>query len=191
MDLADRVVTLGLEGVFTLAPARSEQENGRFTSYHRAAEWRALGAADRFEQEHASRYARRHTVRGLHFQTVPRPQTKVVRVVRGRIHDVVVDIRRGSPTYGRHAAVELADDWTQLHVPPGFAHGFCTLVDDTEIAFRLTEENEPSLLRGLAWDDPMLGIAWPCGDAPAFVFDVDRRWPTLADLRSPFEVGSA
>ena len=181
-----RVHDLGLGGVFTLQPVRSEQANGRFSHYHSERELAALGVASRFVQEHASRYALRHTVRGLHFQTVPHAQTKVVRVARGRIHDVVVDIRRGSPTYGRHAAVELGDDWTQLHVPPGFAHGFCTLEPDTEIVFRLSDYNDPALLRGLAWNDPALAIAWPCGERPAFVFDVDQAWPTLARLDSPF-----
>jgi dTDP-4-dehydrorhamnose 3,5-epimerase len=181
-----RVHDLGLGGALTLQPVRSEQANGRFSHYHSERELEALGVAWRFVQEHASRYALRHTVRGLHFQTVPHAQTKVVRVARGRIHDVVVDIRRGSPTYGRHAAVELTDDWTQLHVPPGFAHGFCTLEPDTEIVFRLSDYNDPALLRGLAWDDPALAIAWPCGDRPGFVFDVDRGWPTLARLDSPF-----
>ncbi len=142
---------LGLDGVFTLQPIRSEQPNGRFSHYHSERELSALGIASHFVQEHASRYALRHTVRGLHFQTTPHPQLKVVRVARGRILDVVVDIRHGSPTFGRHAAVELADDWTQLHVPPGFAHGFCTLEPDTEIVFRLSDYNDPALLRGLAW----------------------------------------
>jgi dTDP-4-dehydrorhamnose 3,5-epimerase len=181
-----RVKSLAIDGVFTLQPTRSEQPNGRFSHYHSERELLALGVAARFVQEHASRYALRHTVRGLHFQTEPHAQTKVVRVARGRIFDVVVDIRRGSPTFGRHAAVELADDWTQLHVPPGLAHGFCTLEADTEIVFRLSDYNDPALLRGLAWDDPALAIDWPCGDAPAFVFDLDRSWPTLARLDSPF-----
>jgi dTDP-4-dehydrorhamnose 3,5-epimerase len=180
---------LGLDGVFTLQPIRSEQPNGRFSHYHSERELGGLGIASHFVQEHASRYALRHTLRGLHFQTTPHPQLKVVRVARGRILDVVVDIRRGSPTFGRHATVELADDWTQLHVPPGFAHGFCTLEPDTEIVFRLSDYNDPALLRGLAWDDPALAIGWPCGDAPAFVFEVDRGWPTLDRLDSPFVAG--
>jgi dTDP-4-dehydrorhamnose 3,5-epimerase len=184
-----RVKSLGLDGVFTLQALLSEQPNGRFAHYYAERDFAAVGMATHYVQEHASRYALRHTVRGLHFQTAPRPQTKIVRVARGRIHDVVVDIRRGSPTFGRHAAVELgADDWTQLHVPPGFAHGFCTLEPDTEIVFRLSDYNEPPLLRGLLWNDPALGIAWPCGDAPAYVFDVDRHWPALEGLDTPFQL---
>lgn len=182
-----RVQALGLNGVFTLTPAVSTQDNGRFSHYHRADEFAALGVATHYVHEHASRYALRHTVHGLHFQTLPRPQTKLVRVSRGRIFDVVVDIRRGSATYGRHASVELdAESWTQLHVPPGFAHGFCTLERDTEVVFRLSDYNDAPLLRGLRWNGPALGIAWPCGAAPAFVYAVDAHWPTLAGLASPF-----
>ena len=132
--------------------------------------------------------AHRGTVRGLHFQKPPQAQTKVVRVARGRIWDVCVDIRRDSPTYGHHAVVELeGGDWRQLHVPPGFAHGFCTLEDNTEITFRLTADNNREYAGGLLWNDPVLGIDWPCGTQPAWVFPVDRQWPTLEALSSPFQ----
>jgi dTDP-4-dehydrorhamnose 3,5-epimerase len=84
-------------------------------------------------------------------------------------------------------AVQLAaGDWTQLVVPPGFAHGFCTLDPDTEVVFRLSDFNEPTLLRGLRWNDPTLAIGWPCGNAPVRLFEIDREWPRLADLPSPF-----
>lgn len=183
-----RSVSLGLAGAATIHVVESTLPNGRFSHYYSERDFEALGLPGRYVQEHASRYAARHTVRGLHFQTLPRPQTKIVRVQRGSIHDVIVDIRRGSPTYGRHAAVHLAaGDWTQLHVPPGFAHGFCTLEPDTEVVFRLTDYNDPALLRGLHWNDPALGIAWPCGDSPAFVYDADCAWPTLQALASPFD----
>jgi dTDP-4-dehydrorhamnose 3,5-epimerase len=177
---------LAIEGLRLLRAAISEQPDARFAYFYDERDFDALGLP-RVVQQHASRYALRHTVRGLHFQTTPHAQTKIVGVARGRIHDVVVDIRRGSPTRGRHVVVELAaGDWTQFVVPPGFAHGFCTLEPDTEVVFRLSDFNEPSLLRGLHWNDPALGIAWPCGESPARVFDVDRRWPRLADLASPF-----
>lgn len=183
-----RVTPLELAGVLLLHADLREQPNARFSQFHSEREFAALGLDGRCVQEHASRYTLRHTVRGLHFQATP--QLKIVRVVQGRIHDVVVDIRRGSPSYGHHAAVELgAGDWTQLYVPPGFAHGFCTLEADTEVAFRLGDYNDPLLLRGLRWDDPALGIGWPSGTTPAWLFDVDRDWPLLAALDSPFEVG--
>ena len=179
---------LGLDGLFVIEPDVAEQPNGRFSYFFSERDFDALGANGRCVQEHASFYPLAHTVRGLHFQTTPHSQTKFVRVARGRIHDVVVDVRGGSPTYGRHAAVELAaGDWRQLHVPPGFAHGFCTLEADTEVVFRLTDYNDAALLRGVRWNDPALGIAWPCGDQPAFVFPVDRAMPLLRDLDSPFD----
>ena len=177
---------LALEGLCLLRAAINEQPDARFSYFHDERDFANLGLP-RIVQQHASRYARRHTVRGLHFQAPPHAQVKVVGVAHGRIHDVVVDIRRASPTFGRHVAVELAaGDWVQLVVPPGFAHGFCTLEPDTEVTFRLSDFNDPALLRGLHWNDPALAIAWPCGPAPARIFDVDRAWPRLADLPTPF-----
>lgn len=183
-----RVNALPLPGLCTLQVEPGRVPNGRFSHFYSERDFEALGLPGRYVQEHASRYAAVHTVRGLHFQTLPRPQTKIVRVAQGCILDVMVDIRRGSPTWGRHACVEIAaGGWLQLHVPPGFAHGFCTLAPDTEVVFRLTDYNEPQLLRGLCWNDPALGIAWPCGDAPGYLFDVDTTWPALAALDSPFD----
>jgi dTDP-4-dehydrorhamnose 3,5-epimerase len=177
----------GPQGLILLQADLKSEPRGRFSQSYSERDFASLGCASHYVQEHASRYALRHTVRGLHFQTAPRPQTKVGRVAQGRIHDVVVDIRRGSPTFGRHVALELAaGDWTQLHVPPGFAHGFCTLEPDTEVVFRLSDCNEPTLLRGLRWDDPALAIDWPCGETPACLFEVDATWPLLADLHAPF-----
>ncbi|MCC2634568.1 MAG: dTDP-4-dehydrorhamnose 3,5-epimerase [Ramlibacter sp.] len=178
---------LGLQGLCVLEPDRSSDEHGRYSYYFSERDFAGVGVASHYVQEHASFYPLRHTVRGLHFQQPPHAQTKVVRVARGRIWDVCVDVRVGSPTYGKHAVVELAaGDWRQLHVPPGFAHGFCTLEPDTEIAFRLTDYNNRDHAGGLLWNDPALGIAWPCGTQPAWVFPVDRQWPELAALASPF-----
>lgn len=181
---------LGIEGLFVLEPDRSADDHGSYSVFHDERELAGLGVALPIVQEHASRYRLRHTVRGLHFQRPPHAQTKIVRVTRGRIWDVCVDIRVGSPTWGRHAAVELAaGDWRQVHVPPGFAHGFCTLEPDTEVAFRLSDFNDRALAAGLRWNDPALGLAWPCGDTPAWVYPVDQSWPLLAALQSPFSRG--
>src|SRR4051812_47806289 len=155
MDL--RLTPLALQGLALLHPAQTLEPDARFTTFYSERLYAELGLPKRFVHEHASRYAARHTVRGLHFQTEPRAQTKLVRVAQGRIHDVVVDIRRASPTFGHHLALELAaGDWTQLVVPPGFAHGFCTLEPETEVVFRLDDDNHPELLRGLLWNDPAL-----------------------------------
>ncbi|MEJ7929344.1 dTDP-4-dehydrorhamnose 3,5-epimerase [Ramlibacter sp. AN1015] len=178
---------LGPEGLFVLEPEQSSDEHGRYSVYYSARGFERVGAGGTYVQEHASRYRLRHTVRGLHFQRPPHAQVKVVRVARGRIWDVCVDIRRDSPTYGAHASVELREgDWRQLHVPPGFAHGFCTLEPDTEITFRLTDYNDRAFAAGLLWNDPALAIPWPCADEPAYVFPADRQWPALAALDSPF-----
>ena len=178
---------LGLAGLCVLEPDMSSDEHGRYSYYFSERDFAAAGVASRYVQEHASLSPLQHTVRGLHFQALPHAQVKIVGVARGRIHDVVVDIRAASPTRGRHVAIELAaGDWTQLVVPPGFAHGFCTLEPDTEVAFRLTDYNDRHHAGGLLWNDPALGIAWPCGDRPAWVFPVDRQWPALAALASPF-----
>jgi dTDP-4-dehydrorhamnose 3,5-epimerase len=177
---------LPISGLRLLRAAISTQPDARFAYFHDERDFTALGLP-RIVQQHASRYALRHTVRGLHFQTEPRAQVKIVSVAHGRIHDVVVDIRRASPSFGQHVSVELAaGEWTQLVVPPGFAHGFCTLEPDTEVVFRLSDFNEPDLLRGLCWSDPALGIDWPCGASPARVFDIDQAWPRLTDLSTPF-----
>jgi dTDP-4-dehydrorhamnose 3,5-epimerase len=178
---------LGLPGLFVIEPDRSSDAGGTYTFHYEQREFERLGAASQFVQEHASFYPRRHTVRGLHFQRPPHAQYKVVRVARGRIWDVCVDVRNGSPTYGRRAEVELAaGDWRQLHVPPGFAHGFCTLEPDTEVVFRLTDYNDRAFAAGLRWDDPALGIAWPCGHLPAWLSPADHEWPVLTSLASPF-----
>ena len=134
-------------------------------------------------QDNHSLSAAAGTIRGLHFQIAPHAQAKLVRVVRGRVLDVAVDLRRSSPTFGRHFAVELsADNWAQLFVPVGFAHGFCTLTEDVEVLYKVSELYSPAHDRGLAWDDPDLAIAWPVAAPSAVLSDKDRRWPRLRDL---------
>jgi len=178
---------LGLPGLFVVRPDVTREPHGRFTYHYSRQDLQAHGLAGDYVQEHASRYPALHTVRGLHYQAPPRAQVKVVRVSRGRIHDVVVDIRHGSPTFGRHASIELsAEEWTQLYVPPGFAHGFCTLEPDTEVVFRLTDYNVRDHLAGLQWNDPALAIDWPCADSPGYVFPFDRDLPRLGGLPRHF-----
>ena len=138
-------------------------------------------------QDNHSLSRRRGTVRGLHFQVPPRAQAKLVRVLAGRIFDVVVDLRRASPAYGRHVAFELsAANGDQLFVPAGLAHGFCTLEEDTEVLYKVSAYYSRDHDRGLRWDDPALGIAWPVAAGEAVLSDRDRRHPTLADLPDYF-----
>ncbi|MDC7790055.1 dTDP-4-dehydrorhamnose 3,5-epimerase, partial [Rhodoplanes tepidamans] len=145
------------------------------------------GIAAGFVQDNQSYSAKRGTVRGLHFQVPPHAQGKLVRAVRGRIYDVAVDIRRGSPTFGRFVAAELtAETGGQLWVPVGFAHGFCTLDDDVEVAYKVTDFYAPECEGGIAFDDPDIGIPWPVARDLVSLSDKDTRYPRLAAFESPF-----
>jgi dTDP-4-dehydrorhamnose 3,5-epimerase len=182
-----QVKQLEIEGLLAIYPNQSSDENGRYSYYFDSTQFKELGVIGEFVQEHASCYERQWTVRGLHFQSPPKAQYKLVRVVKGRILDICVDIRADSPTFGKHASIEMSGDtWVQLLVPPGLAHGFCTLENDTEVSFRLTEHNNKALLRGILWNDPELNLIWPCGGKPNYIYKVDQGWPRLEDLSSPF-----
>lgn len=183
------VATLDIEGPLLLTPPRFGDGRGFFSEVYSAAKLAELGIRDAFVQDNHSVSERAGTIRGLHFQVPPAAQGKLVRVGRGRILDVAVDLRVGSPTFGQHAAVELsAEAWTQLWVPAGFAHGFATLEDHTEVLYKCTAGYEPSAEGGLAFDDPALGIDWGVDLADAVTSDRDQRWPTLAEVQSPFAV---
>ena len=138
-------------------------------------------------QDNHSLSAAKGTVRGLHFQAPPCAQHKLVRVTRGAAFDVAVDLRRASPTYGRHASVVLsAAAWNQVLVPIGFAHGFMALEPDTEVVYKVSDYYSPAHDRGLLWNDPALGIEWPVPESGAVLSDRDRRQPRLADVGTPF-----
>jgi dTDP-4-dehydrorhamnose 3,5-epimerase len=172
-----RIVKVGL-----FADAR-----GYFSETYNRLAFADAGIDVEFVQDNTSLSRQVGTVRGLHFQSPPFAQGKLIRVVRGRILDVVVDIRRTSSTYGHHVAVELShENRLQLFVPAGFAHGFCTLEPDTEIAYKVSAPYSAEHDYGLAWDDPALGIEWPVDPAEAVLSDKDRRHPPLADLASHF-----
>lgn len=186
--LALRVEDTPIPGVKLLTPRCIGDARGTFCEvYNRAVFAAALGIDLDFVQDNVSLSAQAGTLRGLHFQAPPFAQAKLVRVARGRILDVAVDLRVSSPRFGRHVAVELsADDGRQLLVPVGFAHGFCTLEADTEVNYKVTSHWSAAHDLGLAFDDPALGIAWPFADAALTLSDRDRRHPRLAALRSPF-----
>jgi dTDP-4-dehydrorhamnose 3,5-epimerase len=174
--------------VLVVAPKRFGDARGFFSeTWNRRAFEEATGVTEEFVQDNHSLSAEAGVIRGLHFQSPPHAQGKLVRVSRGAVLDVVVDIRKGSPTYGRHVAVELsAENWRQLWVPRGFAHGFCTLRPDTEFLYKVTGYYAPDHDAGLAFDDPALGIAWPVAPEAAVLSDKDRRHPRLADLPDHF-----
>jgi dTDP-4-dehydrorhamnose 3,5-epimerase len=134
-------------------------------------------------QDNQSISAKKGTLRGLHFQKPPRAQGKLIRVLRGSIFDVAVDIRRGSPSFGRHVAVTLdAISGTQLWVPAGFLHGFCTLEDDTEVFYKVSEYYSPEHDAGVYWNDPDLEIDWPVILETVVLSERDRRLPRLSEL---------
>lgn len=146
-----------------------------------------LGWQIDFVQDNHSFSTEKGTVRGLHFQPPPVAQHKLVRVVRGVIFDVAVDLRRSSPTYGRHASVVLsAEAWNQVLIPIGFAHGLMTLEPDTEVVYKASDYYAPDHDMGLLWNDPELEIHWPLPADETVLSDKDRNHPRLAELDSPF-----
>jgi dTDP-4-dehydrorhamnose 3,5-epimerase len=162
-------------------------ERGAFAETYDLQKFAALGIDYPFLQDSWSHSAKAGTIRGLHFQAPPRAQHKLVRVIRGRLLDVVVDIRRDSPTFGQHVSFDLsADQPLAVLVPMGFAHGFCTLEDDTEITYKMSDHFVPDLYMGLNWGDPALQIKWPVEPAAAIVSEKDLHHPNLADLPPVF-----
>ncbi len=146
-----------------------------------------LGLEQTFVQDATSVSKRKGTFRGLHFQRPPHAQTTLVRVARGRIFDVVVDIRAESPTFGQHVGVTLnVEDWRMLYLPKGIAHGFCTLEDDCHVAYKLGDHYAPGHATGIQLDDPDLGIDWPLDPAQGILSDKDRANPRLRDLGPVF-----
>ncbi len=147
----------------------------------------ALGIKDRFVQDNQSFSARAGVVRGLHFQRPPFAQAKLVRCQAGRILDVVVDLRRRSPTFGQHLAVELsAADGRQLYVPVGFGHGFATLEPGCEVAYKVSAPYDPASEAGVRWDDPDVAVDWRVSEGDVVLSEKDKSLPRLADLESPF-----
>ncbi|MFZ1992335.1 MAG: dTDP-4-dehydrorhamnose 3,5-epimerase [Alphaproteobacteria bacterium] len=173
-------------GLKLIKTKRFGDSRGYFTEAYSARDFGAAGIADVFVQDNSALSVERGTVRGLHFQSPPHVQAKLVRAVRGRLLDVAVDLRKGSPTFGQHCAVELsAEEGAQFYIPGGFAHGYCTLEPMTEVLYKVTDYYVPEHESGVLWNDPSLGIAWP-DFAGAQVSERDGRLPRLADLISAF-----
>ena len=182
-----KVERLAIPEVLLIEPRRFGDARGFFSETWKRGAFAAAGLGVDFVQDNHSLSREVGVVRGLHFQIPPQVQGKLVRVVRGAILDVAVDIRRNSPSFGRHVTAELsADNWRQLWVPPGFAHGFCTLQPDTEVIYKVTAPYAPECDKGLAWDDPDLRIAWPVAPGAAILSDKDRCQPRLSDLPAWF-----
>lgn len=186
------IETLAIADVLVITPKIFRDQRGFFSETYNQRALAAAGFDATFVQDNHSLSTERGVIRGLHFQAQPEPQGKLVRVARGAIFDVAVDIRQGSPTYGQHVSRVLsADNWEQLWVPVGFAHGFCTLEPDTEVIYKVTGYYSPDCDRGLAWNDPALGIDWPVAADAAILSAKDTTHPMLADLPEYFTYAPA
>jgi dTDP-4-dehydrorhamnose 3,5-epimerase len=182
------VIETEIPDIKILSPERFGDHRGFFSETYNRRALAEAGLELDFVQDNDSLTAEPGTVRGLHFQVPPFAQHKLVRVVRGAILDVAVDLRRGSPTRGRHVAVQIsAEEWNQVFVPAGFAHGFCTLKPDTHIVYKVTSHYSPQHDKGLLWSDPALGIQWPVSAAEAVLSQRDTQWPRLAELPDYFD----
>jgi dTDP-4-dehydrorhamnose 3,5-epimerase len=181
------VEVTSLPGVLLLKPGYFHDARGYFVETYNARSAREAGLTATFVQDNQALSHKRGTVRALHFQVPPKVQAKLVRVLHGSIYDVAVDLRLGSPSYGKWMAVTLtAQGGEQIFVPDGFAHGYCTLEDNTEVAYKVDDYYAPDCERGLIWDDPTLGIGWPVAPTDAVLSDKDRKLPRFADFASPF-----
>jgi dTDP-4-dehydrorhamnose 3,5-epimerase len=177
-----KIDRLAIPEVMLLTPPRFADARGFFSETYKASQFAETGLSPSFVQDNHSLSRQRGTVRGLHCQVAPKVQGKLVRCVRGAIWDVAIDIRHGSPTYGRHvAAVLSAENWSQLWIPGGFLHGFCTLEPDTEVIYKVTAEYDRPTERGVIWSDPDLALPWPVPADQVVLSDKDARMPRLAE----------
>ena len=179
--------TISMELPRSIVPKRHVDDRGWFSEIFHEKRLRDLGITCRFVQDNQAISRRAGTLRGLHFQLPPAAQAKLVSVLRGRILDVAVDIRRGSPTFGKHVSTELsAENGRQLYIPVGFAHGYLTLEDDVVLMYKVSDYYAPAYDSGICWNDPDIAIPWPFKDTDIIASDKDRRLPLLKEFASPF-----
>lgn len=180
-------VVLAIPGVKLVTVEKFGDSRGYFMETYSHRDYATLGIDCEFVQDNQSLSAQRGTIRGLHFQIPPEPQAKLVRVLKGSIFDVAVDIRRGSPTYGKWCGATLtADQGEQLFVPRGFAHAFCTLEPNTEVVYKVDSYYAPACDAGIIWNDPDIAVEWPIAQTDAILSAKDAKLPRLADLDIPF-----
>lgn len=176
-----QIESLSIPDVKIVIPRRFSDARGFFSETFNASAWRAAGFIGDFVQDNHAYSTEKGVVRGLHYQLQPAAQGKLIRVTRGAILDVAVDIRRASPTFGQHvSAVISAENWCQIWVPEGFAHGYVTLQEHTEVIYKVTSNYAPALERGIRWNDPALGIEWGIIEDAAILSDKDRAQPILS-----------
>ena len=178
---------LDIAGVREIRIRRFADERGFFSEVWNAESWAEAGLATQFVQDNHSLSRRAGVLRGLHVQTPPFAQEKLVRVTRGSIFDVAVDLRRGSESFGKYVALVVsAAEWNQLLIPEGFAHGFLTLEPDTEVQYKVSRPYSPTHDRGIMFDDPAIAIEWPIAADKLILSEKDRSAPLLADVVSGF-----
>ena len=178
-----QVIETEIPDVKIVIPPKFIDDRGMFSETHNQKALAEAGIDAEFVQDNHSVSDSIGTIRGLHFQIPPHAQGKLVRVIRGRLLDVAVDIRRSSPTFGKYVTCELsAEAWNQMYIPIGFAHGFCTLEPDTEVIYKVTDYYSLESERGIGWDDPNIGVDWPLRGAEPFLSDKDRTYPTLLEI---------
>jgi dTDP-4-dehydrorhamnose 3,5-epimerase len=181
------VVATEIPDVKIIRPKRFGDHRGFFSETYNKRALNEAGLDLEFVQDNHSLSGARGTLRGLHFQIPPYAQDKLVRVVRGAVLDVAVDLRKGSPTFGKHVSeIISAEEWNQILVPIGFAHGFCTLEPNTEVIYKVTNYYAPESERGIIWNDPDLGIKWPVSDSEATLSEKDLKLPRFSDLQDFF-----
>jgi len=177
-----QVRPLGLDGVFEVSPRKFGDDRGFFSETYNAKSFAEAGIDLTFVQDNHSYSAAKGVVRGLHYQLPPFAQDKLVRVTRGAILDVAVDIRKSSRTFGKWVSLEVsAEKWNQILVPKGFAHGFITLVENTEVIYKVTDYYSPEQDRSIRFDDPAIGIEWPLPSSGVQLSDKDQKAPLFAD----------
>ncbi|WP_138496204.1 dTDP-4-dehydrorhamnose 3,5-epimerase [Paenibacillus pinistramenti] len=181
-----KVTPLNLEGASLLEPVVHGDHRGFFMESYNEQVMQAKGLNYHFVQDNQSLSAQPGVLRGLHYQLNPKAQTKLVRVLSGAIYDVIVDVRRSSPTFGQWQGFILSEfNQRQLLVPKGFAHGFCTLVPNTQVMYKVDEYYSPENDRGILWNDPALGIDWPASNP--VLSEKDQRHPLLQDAELNFD----
>lgn len=181
-----RIESVEIEGIKIIEPDVFGDARGWFVEQYNAERYKAAGIVADFVQDNES-FSSKGVVRGLHWQAAPHTQAKLVRVIRGAVWDVAVDIRKGSPTFGKHVAVTLtAENRKQFYIPRGFAHGFIVLEDDTLFSYKCDNLYSPAADRGLRFDDPALGIVWPDVGVELKLSDKDRKHPCLKEIE-PWE----
>ncbi|MCY9664829.1 dTDP-4-dehydrorhamnose 3,5-epimerase [Paenibacillus alginolyticus] len=180
-----KIISTNLKGLFIVEPDVHGDNRGFFMESYSRAKFAELGIEHEFIQDNHSLSVETGVLRGLHYQLNPKAQTKLVRVVSGAIYDVAVDIRKNSPTFGEWVGVILSEaNKRQLLVPQGFAHGFCTIVPNSQVLYKVDEYYSPEHDRGILWSDPAIGIDWPTSNP--ILSDKDQKHPLLQDAEINF-----